>query len=231
MHVSHLLRRVLKQHGLPSGSSNCSNDSAVGKRDGGSSRSAYDHSLGKNILLIGNGPTPAKRTCLCSPTSHAGSFRCRLHRSSKAQWGNEHRNQLASKITTQSCSTDHSSFDTSEVCRTLPRIHLRIGFNAPHFRPSRLSRMVNASDFEHSAITDETVHRSKVEADIPKMLPGGSSEIDIARASAVVTNSKQAVSKNNGNYVPQFASQASSRAQGQSFLPLSSLFSLFSIPT
>ncbi len=29
---------------------------------------------------------PVKMTCLCAPTKHAGSFRCRLHRS-QTQWG------------------------------------------------------------------------------------------------------------------------------------------------
>ncbi|KAH9549482.1 hypothetical protein CY35_10G022400 [Sphagnum magellanicum] len=35
---------------------------------------------------MGSSPTPVKMTCLCAPTKHAGSFRCRLHRS-QTQWG------------------------------------------------------------------------------------------------------------------------------------------------
>lgn len=31
-------------------------------------------------------PVPVKMTCLCAPTKHAGSFRCRFHRS-QTQWG------------------------------------------------------------------------------------------------------------------------------------------------
>lgn len=30
-------------------------------------------------------PSNARGSCLCSPTSHAGSFRCRLHRSPSLQ--------------------------------------------------------------------------------------------------------------------------------------------------
>ncbi|KAB1207839.1 hypothetical protein CJ030_MR7G004139 [Morella rubra] len=30
-------------------------------------------------------PSSAKGNCLCSPTTHAGSFRCRLHRSPSLQ--------------------------------------------------------------------------------------------------------------------------------------------------
>ncbi|KAJ6287570.1 hypothetical protein OIU78_003956 [Salix suchowensis] len=30
-------------------------------------------------------PSAAKSSCLCSPTSHAGSFRCRLHRAPSLQ--------------------------------------------------------------------------------------------------------------------------------------------------
>eukprot|EP00249_Psilotum_nudum_P000494 c12263_g1_i1 orf=91-600(-) len=30
--------------------------------------------------------SPARRVCLCSPTSHAGSFRCRLHRATQKEW-------------------------------------------------------------------------------------------------------------------------------------------------
>lgn len=30
--------------------------------------------------------TPNAKNCLCSPTTHVGSFRCRLHRSLQKQW-------------------------------------------------------------------------------------------------------------------------------------------------
>ncbi|WOL19070.1 hypothetical protein Cni_G27867 [Canna indica] len=32
---------------------------------------------------------PGPRSCLCSPTTHPGSFRCRLHKSAAAQPGSE----------------------------------------------------------------------------------------------------------------------------------------------
>ncbi|GLJ26270.1 hypothetical protein SUGI_0504890 [Cryptomeria japonica] len=35
--------------------------------------------------VVGSNPGKASM-CLCSPTSHAGSFRCHLHRSSQTQW-------------------------------------------------------------------------------------------------------------------------------------------------
>merc|ERR1711915_470453 len=32
-------------------------------------------------------PKSEQKSCLCSPTTHEGSFRCRLHRSSSGYWG------------------------------------------------------------------------------------------------------------------------------------------------
>eukprot|EP01018_Ginkgo_biloba_P003553 Gb_36288 [translate_table: standard] len=40
-------------------------------------KSSEDNASGKNVK---------GGRCLCAPTSHAGSFRCRLHRSSSARW-------------------------------------------------------------------------------------------------------------------------------------------------
>lgn len=36
----------------------------------------------KEMIPTGNIPPPTTRTCLCSPTTHPGSFRCHLHRNS-----------------------------------------------------------------------------------------------------------------------------------------------------
>ncbi|XWS31200.1 hypothetical protein CRYUN_Cryun23aG0057200 [Craigia yunnanensis] len=39
----------------------------------------------KNVMETKPVVLEFKKTCICSPTSHAGSFRCHLHRASAAQ--------------------------------------------------------------------------------------------------------------------------------------------------
>ncbi|KAJ4833436.1 hypothetical protein Tsubulata_041305 [Turnera subulata] len=42
-------------------------------------------SCGSGAAALTRQPSATKSTCLCSPTSHAGSFRCRLHRAPSLQ--------------------------------------------------------------------------------------------------------------------------------------------------
>ncbi|KAE8023537.1 hypothetical protein FH972_009218 [Carpinus fangiana] len=44
-----------------------------------------DAELVSGLSGITRQPSAAKSSCLCSPTTHAGSFRCRLHRSPSLQ--------------------------------------------------------------------------------------------------------------------------------------------------
>jgi hypothetical protein len=44
-----------------------------------------DGELMSGLSGIPRQPSAAKSNCLCSPTTHAGSFRCRLHRSPSLQ--------------------------------------------------------------------------------------------------------------------------------------------------
>ncbi|KAL9668239.1 hypothetical protein QQ045_002617 [Rhodiola kirilowii] len=39
----------------------------------------------KTTAQYGKAPSSARAACLCSPTTHAGSFRCRLHRTNHPQ--------------------------------------------------------------------------------------------------------------------------------------------------
>ncbi|KAK3416732.1 hypothetical protein EUGRSUZ_H02494 [Eucalyptus grandis] len=50
-------------------------------------------------------PSSTKNTCLCSPTTHAGSFRCRLHRAPSLQ---RTRSMDTSSISTQDSPTKSS---------------------------------------------------------------------------------------------------------------------------
>eukprot|EP00261_Vitis_vinifera_P004871 XP_002271274.1 PREDICTED: uncharacterized protein LOC100247775 [Vitis vinifera] len=40
---------------------------------------------GLGVPVLTRQPSNAKSNCLCSPTTHAGSFRCRLHRAPSLQ--------------------------------------------------------------------------------------------------------------------------------------------------
>ncbi|KAJ8773603.1 hypothetical protein K2173_005849 [Erythroxylum novogranatense] len=41
--------------------------------------------LGTGLPTLTRQPSATKNTCLCSPTNHVGSFRCRLHRAPNLQ--------------------------------------------------------------------------------------------------------------------------------------------------
>ncbi|GLJ13605.1 hypothetical protein SUGI_0216190 [Cryptomeria japonica] len=51
-----------------------------------SPKSERTESSSEDLNSSANSPKP-KQNCLCSPTTHEGSFRCRLHRSSSNHWG------------------------------------------------------------------------------------------------------------------------------------------------
>ncbi|CAM6046567.1 unnamed protein product [Sphagnum compactum] len=78
MHASNLLKAVLKPQAPSSGEKSPVTASAVPCAKISSKKSA------KKTMVSTS--APVKMTCLCAPTKHAGSFRCRLHRS-QTQWG------------------------------------------------------------------------------------------------------------------------------------------------
>ncbi|XVE74955.1 hypothetical protein DITRI_Ditri12bG0059900 [Diplodiscus trichospermus] len=61
---------------------------------------------GQGASGLGRQPSVTKTNCLCSPTTHAGSFRCRLHRAPSLQ--------RTKSIDTQSVSKPNSATATAE---------------------------------------------------------------------------------------------------------------------
>ncbi|KAJ7558904.1 hypothetical protein O6H91_04G061200 [Diphasiastrum complanatum] len=201
MHVSNLLRTVLKPQGLSSTSSKKpAGNSRANRRDGGLGSYRLGESSGE--LYFSNGQwlrkrsqsTPPKAACLCAPTNHPGSFRCRLHRSSQIRWGSRsmgYSSMPASGVsaTTRTPSSSGSSmsstFDLTSVGRTLPRVHSRIGFGRHRIRPSRLSRMVNATELEAVTVKgmEKISSQNLVEAALLKTFPGLQQAIDLAASS------------------------------------------------
>ncbi|KAJ7566430.1 hypothetical protein O6H91_02G102700 [Diphasiastrum complanatum] len=48
----------------------------------------------KQKMVRKGSPDAPRLTCLCAPTTHVGSFRCRLHRASEIYWKNPHKAAL-----------------------------------------------------------------------------------------------------------------------------------------
>ncbi|XP_042381660.1 uncharacterized protein LOC121974587 [Zingiber officinale] len=100
-------------------------------------------------------PAPARRTCLCSPSTHPGSFRCHLHKglngggsaaaSSPSNRLNARRSAMANSL------VRIGAVEGEWVKRALsalirPSSHQQRRRGAFQPRPSRLSRMSNAAD-------------------------------------------------------------------------------------
>ncbi|EFJ12863.1 hypothetical protein SELMODRAFT_446491 [Selaginella moellendorffii] len=106
---------------------------------------------------------PAKMTCLCAPTSHPGSFRCRMHRAQQLQQQHHsppppHLPPQASSTATAASSTSgaRSKFSggaaprpaqISSTLKTCSRCRVR--------GPSRLSTVVFASGREQEETSEE----------------------------------------------------------------------------
>lgn len=88
MHASNLLKAVLKPRSLSSTTSGRKQSLVTPQNEvttKGKRISSLDHSLPSATSVIArksshSSSPPAKVTCLCSPTNHPGSFRCRHHR-------------------------------------------------------------------------------------------------------------------------------------------------------
>lgn len=89
IHASKLLKGVLMSRTLNSASSDqesssASNPNTVPSRG---KRSFYsDKAISSATLISKETSLVVKTTCLCAPTKHAGSFRCRLHRTTQKHW-------------------------------------------------------------------------------------------------------------------------------------------------
>lgn len=57
-------------------------------------------------------PFSARAACLCSPTTHAGSFRCRLHRSLNYGQVSGGNNSIGLNISDLDSKSDHPSLQT-----------------------------------------------------------------------------------------------------------------------
>lgn len=163
MHASNLLKAVLKPQSLTSSSERKSLSTKDSKSRGSRPPSA-DSGLHLSVnKKSGPVPKPVKMSCLCAPTNHAGSFRCRLHRGNQQSWGGKN---LGPSPTTSNSPTatsgkgspptpiDGEHGSSKRIAHQLPtaRQPLMSLSPPPHrsseARPSRLSRVSAASDVE-----------------------------------------------------------------------------------
>lgn len=138
MNASKLLKAVLRPRALQN---NVGRSPTVS--DGPSSRRSLspDSRLPSSTLASKRSSTPVKMTCMCSPTTHPGSFRCKYHRAQK---------QAAVVAIPSSPKKKVSSRDSdilSEVNRCLPGMHPSTARSAP-VRCSRLKNMTFGSGLE-----------------------------------------------------------------------------------
>ncbi|KAL3700368.1 hypothetical protein R1sor_018390 [Riccia sorocarpa] len=177
MHASNLLKTVLKPRSITSSSSGQSLNPKDSKSRSGPRTSASEASLS---LTVSQKPT-AKMSCLCAPTNHAGSFRCRLHRGNQQSWGGRPVNPAPPAPPAPPKTTSTPAESRTPVSRESPmpavdiglskrllhhpttRQHSSNNFSHPHIhrscdgRPSRLSRVSVATEAETPAIEEPVV--------------------------------------------------------------------------
>jgi len=143
MNASKLLKAVLRPRSLQTNAGR----SPTATTDGPSSRRSLspDSRLPTSTLASKRSSTPVKMTCMCSPTNHPGSFRCRFHRAQK---------QAVVVALPSSPRRKVSSRDSdilSEVNRCLPGLHQSTSRSAP-VRCSRLRNMTLGSGHEEEEL-------------------------------------------------------------------------------
>lgn len=141
MNASKLLKAVLRPRSLRTNAGR----SPTVTTDGPSSRRSLspDSRLPTSTLASKRSSTPVKMTCMCSPTNHPGSFRCRFHRQQAAR-------QAAVVAMPSSQRKKVSTRDSdilSEVNRCLPGLHQSTSRSTP-VRCSRLKNMTFGSGLE-----------------------------------------------------------------------------------
>lgn len=154
MNASNLLKTVLRPRALSAASRQRSVSEGTRER-----RSlSPDNRLPSSTLVSKKSPASApvvkKTTCMCSPTNHPGSFRCRYHREmaakSAAAAASIPRGRSpspASPSFKRSQSEMLNSVVFSEVNRTLPGCASRTS-RSPTGRTSRLQKMTMSTGFE-----------------------------------------------------------------------------------
>jgi hypothetical protein len=163
MHASNLLKAVLKPRSITSSSER----KTLNTKDS-NSRGRRPSSPDSGLHLIVNKksgpvPKPVKMSCLCAPTNHAGSFRCRLHRGNQQSWGGKNLGpspttpKSPTATTTKGSSPmpiDGENGSSKRVVHQLPITGQPLmsfsppGHRSSEPRPSRLSRVSAASDVE-----------------------------------------------------------------------------------
>lgn len=113
MHASKLLKGVLISRTLNSSPSSDQESSSAGGNTNVPARgkrafSSDSSSALTSAILVPKKSTsssctlPIKTTCLCAPTKHAGSFRCRLHRVTQKHWDGRQIHHAASTASSSS---------------------------------------------------------------------------------------------------------------------------------
>lgn len=160
MHASNLLKAVLKPRSINSSGGQSLNSKESSKSRGPRAASP-DSGLSLSVPKKG-GPPPkpaVKMSCLCAPTNHAGSFRCRLHRGTQSSWGGRPvpaggpGPKSVSSPKGSSTTTDGENGTSKRVLPQLPRQPTAMAVAPAHqsshtSRPSRLSRCSAASDVD-----------------------------------------------------------------------------------
>ncbi|XP_024377480.1 uncharacterized protein [Physcomitrium patens] len=149
MNASKLLKAVLRPRSLQT---NVGRSPTVS--DGPSSRRSLspDSRLPKD-LASKRSSSPVKMTCMCSPTNHPGSFRCRFHRAQKQ------RDVVALPSSPKSKTHTRDSDILCEVNRTLPGMHPSTSRSTP-VRCSRLKNMTLGSDVEEEGALTLSLDRN-----------------------------------------------------------------------
>ncbi|CAM6045322.1 unnamed protein product [Sphagnum compactum] len=101
--------------------------------------------------------------CLCAPTNHAGSFRCRLHRSSEKSWGGR---PLASSSSSSAKGPLHSA-ETSSSKPGENRSGKRI--MVPFARSNRVSTSKSSESKFRTELNRTLVAASKKEESVPSV--------------------------------------------------------------
>ncbi|XP_010557627.1 PREDICTED: uncharacterized protein LOC104826566 [Tarenaya hassleriana] len=123
----------------------------------GRSISAVGHSPRAGQIVRSQTPPQQKRTCLCSPTNHPGSFRCSLHkaaaaRGSHAQTSYSPNNRLHARRSAMTnslvriCGVEGELVKRALAALIRPSSHHQRRRADFHPRPSRLSVMSKAED-------------------------------------------------------------------------------------
>eukprot|EP00246_Nothoceros_aenigmaticus_P004594 TRINITY_DN16188_c0_g1_i2.p1 TRINITY_DN16188_c0_g1~~TRINITY_DN16188_c0_g1_i2.p1 ORF type:complete len:195 (-),score=1.58 TRINITY_DN16188_c0_g1_i2:557-1141(-) len=182
MHAPNLLKVVLKPR-------SSTTDSAPGQSTssgtGGTAKpSAMSRSASESTLdsIAKGAAAPPRMICLCAPTTHAGSFRCRLHRASQTQWPTP---ASSTPSTGSQHATSAGGIDIPDPERRTrpqkkrsPMLERSPSFSPPRSpdgHPSRLSKVVVAGDNDVAGYKKVSSSSSEGPVRISKFLSSNSS--------------------------------------------------------